>query len=262
MGKSVVVAAIQMECVLKDVDANLSHAADLIERAANTGAKLIVIPELFSTGYRVEEADHSLAETVPGKTTQRMQEIAARFDTYLCGAILEKDGDTVYDTAVVVGPDGLLGKFRKMYLWGDETKRFGRGDDVTIVELPFAKIGLQICYEIGFPEGARKEAQAGADVIVYTSAFGKARGYAWDLMSRARALENGCFVIACNRCGTDKDTIFGGLSRIVAPNSFVLAGAGADGEAVVTASIDLDEIGPQREAIPYLKDLAIKKFPH
>ena len=112
------------------------------------------------------------------------------------------------------------------------------------------------------PEGARKLAQAGAQIIVYTSAFGRARGYAWDLASRARALENGVFVLACNRCGQEKDTSYGGLSRIVAPNTTVLAGAGADGEAVVMADIDLAEIEAQRQAIPYLKDLENKPFPH
>ena len=263
MANSIKIAAIQMDCVLRDLAANLAHGAELVDRAASCGAKLIVLPELFNTGYRVEERDAELAEPVPGgRTVDWMRELAARHGAYLVGALMERDGEALYDTAAVVGPEGFVGKYRKMYLWGAETERWGRGEDVGVIKLPFADIGLQICYEIGFPEGARKLAQAGAQIIVYTSAFGRARGYAWDLASRARALENGVFVLACNRCGAERDTFYGGLSRIVAPNTSVLAGAGADGEAVVTADIELAEIAAQREAIPYLKDLANRPFPH
>ena len=263
MAHSVKIAAIQMDCVLQDTAANLAHAAELVNRAASCGAKLIVLPELFNTGYRVEEHDAELAESVPGgRTVDWMREQATRHGAYLVGALMERDGEALYDTAALVGPDGLVGKYRKMYLWGSEIERWSRGEDVAVMQLPFAKIGLQICYEIGFPEGARKLAQAGAQIVVYTSAFGRARGYAWDLASRARALENGVFVLACNRCGQERDTSYGGLTRIVAPNTFVLAGAGADGETVVTAEVDLAEIEAQRQAIPYLKDLANKPFPH
>lgn len=263
MANTVKIAAIQMDCVLQDLGANLAHAAELVDRAASAGAKLIVLPELFNTGYRVEERDLELAETIPGgRTTDWMWDQARRRGAYLVGAFMERDDEALYDTAAAVGPEGFLGKYRKMYLWGAETERWGRGEDVAVIRLPFANIGLQICYEIGFPEGARKLAQAGAQIIVYTSAFGRARGYAWDLASRARALENGVFVLACNRCGQERDTSYGGLSRIVAPNTVVLAGAGADGEAVVMADIDLAEIEAQRQAIPYLKDLENKPFPH
>ncbi len=255
MTEKLVAAVIQMDCLLKEKRKNLQHAQELISLAAARGAGLIVLPELFSTGYRTEDCDEKMAEPVPGETVLWMQRQAEQFNAYICGAVIEADNGKLYDTAVIAGPDNYLFKYRKMHLWGGEPGRFERGEELNVAELPFAKVGLQICYEIGFPEQARVLAQKGAEIIIYTSAFGRARAYAWDIASRSRALENGVFVLACNRCGEEFDTSFGGLSRIVAPNTAVLAGAGADGEAVITAEIDLAEVEKQRNAIPYLRDL-------
>lgn len=248
-------AVIQMDCVPFDKEKNLRHAEELIAAAAAEGAGLIVLPELFNTGYRVEEKDAELAETVPGAATEWMQKTAARYGAFIAGAVIETCGGNLYDTAVIVGPDGLAGRYRKMHLWGAEPERFGHGDELPVFSLPFGCVGLQICYEIGFPEQARVLALKGAQIIIYTSAFGKARDYAWNIASRSRALENGVFVLACNRTGTEKDTVFGGLSRIVAPDSRVIAGTERDGEAVICGEIDLREVAEQREKIPYLRDL-------
>ena len=142
-----------------------------------------------------------------------------------------------------------------MHLWGDEVKRFGKGNSIGVIKLPFATVGLLICYEIGFPEQARIQVQKGAQILIYPSAFGKARYYAWDIASKSRALENGAFVIACNRCGQDSDSVFGGLSRIVAPDTTILAAAGVDEERIVCAEINLDETKKMRSTLPYLRDL-------
>ncbi len=261
MPSKLIVASIQMDCVLNDKRANLYKAEELISDAAQKGAKLIVLPELFNTGYRVEENDKALAEPIPGETTRWMQRLARQYGAYIVGAIIEAGCDDIlYDTAVVVGPEGLKGRHRKMHLWGDEEKRFRKGEDIGVIQLPFGKIGILICYEIGFPEMARIQVQKGADILVYTSAFGKARYYAWDVASRSRALENGAFVVACNRCGQDKDSLFGGLSRVVAPDTTILASCGADGDAVVCAEIDLAETKRMRGVLPYLRDMNRKLY--
>lgn len=255
MAEPFVGAVIQMDCVPGDKKKNLAHASDLIARAADCGARLIVLPELFHTGYRVEAQDAVLAESVPGPVTEWMQALAERYDAYLAAAVMEKTEDGLYDTAVLVGPEGYLFRHRKMHLWGGETERFRKGSALEVARLPFADVGLLICYEIGFPEEARVLTEKGADILIYPSAFGRARAYAWDTASRSRALENGVYVLACNRCGKEMDTDFGGLSRIVAPDTSILAGAGADGEAVICAQIDLGAVSRQRQAIPYLQDL-------
>lgn len=126
-----------------------------------------------------------------------------------------------------------------------------------------AKVGLQICYEIGFGVGANLLALQGAEVLIYPSAFGKARAYNWDLLSRARALENGCFVCACNHSGEEtsaklKQTLeFAGDSRIIAPNEKIIAQATKLNEVVI-AEMDLNEVALQRQKIPYLQDFDTK----
>lgn len=250
------VAAVQMDCVLDDKEANQTHAAEMIAAAASGGARLVVLPELFSTGYRVETRDMELAETLSDATVRWMQDMAQRYDVYVMGAILERGADgLVYDTAVLVGAEGCIGSRRKMHLWDAESSRFAKGTEIGVYRLPFATVGLLICYEIGFPEIARIQVLKGADVLLCTSAFGRARDYVWDIASRSRALENGVFVVACNRCGQEQDTSFGGLSRVVAPDGSLSAAAGADGEAVVSAEIDLDAVAVMRKTLPYLRDL-------
>ena len=257
MDNQVTVSVVQMNCIRGEKQRNLARAEKFIDEAARRGSRLVVLPELFSTGYRVEWDDEKLAETIPGPVTDWMRILAKKHSLYLAGAIIEKDDETgqLYDTAVLVGPEGIEGKHRKMHLWSGEEKRFGNGTELQTVTLPFATVGMLICYEIGFPEQSRVLTEKGADIILFPSAFGKARAHVWDVASRARALENGVFVLACNRTGTEDDTVLGGLSRIVSPSTQVLASACADGEAVITADLDLTAVARQRKEVPYLKDL-------
>jgi predicted amidohydrolase len=255
-------AAIQMSCIPGDVAANIAKAERLVNSAVDQGAKLIVLPELFNTGYRVEDQDTELAECIPGATTEWLTQIAAKHQIYLSAAILEssKSDGLVYDTAVLIGSDGVIGTYRKTHLWEREQFRFGSGREFSVFESGLGKIGLQICYEVGFPEGARILAMRGADILLYPSAFGKARSYAWDIATRSRALENGVFVIAANRSGMEQGgTIFNGCSRIIDPSGTVLAEA-VDEDEVIVAQIDLEHVNKQRGMIPYLKDMNKKLF--
>lgn len=258
MSKKFKVAAIQMICLTGDVEHNLAKAEQMIHQAAEAGAALIVIPELFDTGYRVEASDRELATTIPGPTTERMAALCRKLGIFLAGAIIEAYEGLLYDTAVLVGPEGVIGFYRKSALWDRENARFSKGDGQydAVFDIGLCKIGMQVCYEVGFPENARILALNGADIIVYPSAFGKARYYAWDVASRARALENGNYIVACNRAGTEKnETEFCASSRIVGPKGELLAAARTEGDEVIIAEVDLDRIQEQREAVPYLKDL-------
>ena len=256
MGEVIKVAAVQLDCILGNKDANLILTKNLIKKAAKQGAKIVVIPELFDTGYRVEDEDSKMSSTIPGTTTDYISTLCSELNIHVVGAIIERYEDSLYDTAFIVGPKGLKGIYRKNYLWDKEIFRFNKGNSIyPVFDIGFCKIGVQICYEIGFPENARILALQGADIIAYPSAFGKPRLYAWKIATRSRALENGCFVIASNRIGTEmKDTVFAGNSRIVNPKGEVLAEAGIEND-VIAVDIDLQLIEEQRNAIPYLKDL-------
>jgi predicted amidohydrolase len=250
------VASIQMDCELGNKEQNLKKASTLIKEAIEKGSKMIVLPELFNTGYRVEEKDVELAETIPGPTTNFLETLAREHEVYLITAILEEGASkgVVYDTAVLVGPEGVEGTYRKIHLWDTENTRFTKGEQYPVFDTLYGKVGLQICYEVGFPEGARILTLKGADLIFYPSAFGKARYYAWDIATRSRALENGIYVIASNRSGTEKEeTIFGGISRIINPRGTVLSEA-IENDEIIYSTINLAEVVRQRREIPYLRD--------
>lgn len=251
-----IVASIQMNCQLGEKNTNLKIARGLIEEAISQKARLIALPELFSTGYLVEPQDLVLAESIPGPTTNELMEISRKANVYIAGSIIEKGEarGTVYDTAFLIGPGGLIGTYRKIHLWQSENIRFARGNDYPVFSTPIGKIGMQICYEIGFPEGARILTLKGADIILFPSAFGAPRLYAWDIASRARALENGSYIIASNRWGNEENIEFAGHSRIIAPNGDILAEALGKNEVLI-AKVDLQEIEKQRNQIPYLRDL-------
>ncbi|EOG4014825.1 carbon-nitrogen hydrolase family protein [Campylobacter coli] len=173
----------------------------------------------------------------------------------------------LYDSAYIISHKGLLGVYRKIYLWGNEKERFARGDKYPIFELEFEnfklKLGLQICYEIGFSEGSRFLALQGAEIICFPSAFGKARTYVWDLASRSRALENGVFVLAANRSGSEISKInnetltFAGKSKIINPKGEIIKEI-LEEEGFIIAELDLEEVQIQRKNLPYLKDLNLK----
>ena len=259
------VAAIQMNCSLGNIRENQSNASEMIHRSVEMGAKLIVLPELFNTGYRTEEMDDQLAQSIPGQISNWMQDLCKKHDIVLVASILERGQvqGLIYDTALTVGASGVLGIYRKIHLWDMENLRFARGGEFTNVDLGFARLGMQICYEVGFPEGARILALKGADILAYPSAFGSARLYAWDVATRARALENGVYVIAANRSGKEKgDTVFAGHSRIINPKGEIVAEASLENEVLVV-DVDLGFVARQRRELPYLRDFnrtLINKF--
>lgn len=257
MGCDFKVAAIQMNSILGNLQENHSRALELVKEAVEMGAKLIVLPELFNTGYRTEAMDDKLAQGIPGVTSDWMQELCKKYNIVLVASILERGvvQGLIYNTALSVNAGGVLGVYRKIHLWDLENLRFAKGHEFPLVDLGFVKLGMQVCYEVGFPEGARILALKGADILAYPSAFGKARLYAWDVATRARALENGVYVIAANRSGKEKgDTIFAGHSRIINPRGEVIVEATQENE-VLTADIDLGFVCRQRRELPYLRDL-------
>jgi predicted amidohydrolase len=249
------VASIQFDTLLGSVPENLDKAERLIHNGLTSGAQLIVLPELFNTGYRLDDQYEQYAESIPGPSVERISAVAQKEKVYLVGCIAEKDPSTgnIFDTAFLTGPDGFIGAYRKIHLWGQEPEFFHTGPAFPVFPTPWCKIGLLICYDVGFPEAARCLALAGAEMILLPSAFGMPRLYAWDLATRSRALENGCYLVAANRIGREKDSEFCGHSRVVDPQGNVIVDATLQ-ESVIVADVDISEVHQQRERIPYLRD--------
>lgn len=265
------VAFIQMNSKTYDLNGNLKLAMRLALDGVHSGAKLVVLPELFDSGYCVSNQDKSFGidlEDKHNKTIKALSKFAKKHRIYMIACSIEKNKGRLFDTAYIISKKGkILGKQRKIFLWNTEKQRFSNGGKQQVFSLDIKgfklKVGIAICYEIGFAEISRNLALDGAQVIIYPSAFGKARSYAWDLLSRARALENGLFVIACNRSGNEFDEKFNqklefaGLSRAISPKGEIIAQAQKENECVMSV-IDIGQIQEQREAIPYLADL--RKF--
>lgn len=270
--KKLKVALIQMNSKPYKLKENLRLALKMAQIACTQGARLIILPELFDSGYCVsdKDAEFGIDFKKPAKhlTFKTLSEFAKTNSVYIIACGIEKERKSLYDSAYIISPKGkFVGKHRKIYLWNGEKERFSCGKDYELFTLEFdefkVKVGLQICYELGFGEGAKILALKGAEILIYPSAFGKARVYNWDLLSKARALENGCFVLACGLSGNAFDKKsginleFAGNSRIVSPKGKVLKNANELNECIV-CELDFSQIIEQRKALPYLKDFNTK----
>lgn len=251
------VSVVQLEPTPFDLSRNRVRIERAVRQAASDGSKLAVLPELADTGYLLTSRLREVATSMPGATTDLMCALAAELDITIVAALATVDDQgELSDNSVIVTPAGIVASARKNFLWGEEKNVFLRspGSLPAIADTPVGRIGVAICYEAGFPEVTRELALRGADIIAVPSAFGMARVSAWKLMTRSRALENGCFVLAANLVGPFGELEFCGYSTIVGPGGERLAFVGA-GEAVVTTKIFPSQVATSRAAIPYLEDV-------
>lgn len=252
------VAVIQMNCVTGKKEINFQIAGELIEKACEQGAKLIILPELFNTGYACNVLDWELAENEGEETDIFLRKYADEYSCSIIGGFVEraKISGLVYNSLMMVQTGKKTQVYRKNYLWGSEKNRFIKGTKLEIWQTEQNKIAPQICYEVGFSENAKIAALKGADILIYSSAFGKPRLHIWDIATKARAIETGCFVLASNHSDVEGDIAFCGHSRIVDPEGTVLSEAVEDNEMII-ADIDLEHPYRQRDQLPYLRDLNI-----
>jgi predicted amidohydrolase len=219
---------------------NVERALSFIKR---TDAGLLVLPELFNSGYLFtsKEEAKTAAETVPeGFTTRRLIQIAAKQDMFIVAGLAEVSDGAVYNSAVLVGPDGHIGTYRKAHLFKDEPKWFAKGNTpFQVYEIGPARIGMMICFDWIFPEVARTLALKGADILCHPSNL--MLPYCQKAMV-TRCLENRIFAITCNRIGCEdrggERLEFTGLSEIVDPTGNVLSLAGHDEEKAHVVEID------------------------
>lgn len=258
-------AAVQMESG-PDLRANLERAGTLTRRAAELGASLVVLPEVFAwRGLRPDEAAH--VAPIPGPVGDFLGTLAAELRiTLVGGSFLERsDRDGLsYNTSLLVDPSGAIrATYRKMHLFdvdlpGQVTVRESDvripGTDVVTSATDLGTIGLSICYDLRFPELYRRLVRAGATIVTVPAAFTAYTGAAhWEALLRARAIENQVYVIAPNQSGTSPHGFPDyGHSMIVDPWGTVVARAPGEGEAVVTAEIDRDLLARVRREMPCL----------
>ncbi|AMM53856.1 nitrilase [Pyrococcus kukulkanii] len=233
------VGFVQMNPELLSLDRNYSKAEKLIKEAEKLGARLVVLPELFDTGYNFETREDvfEIAQPIPdGETTSFLMDIARDLEVYIVAGTAEKDGENLYNSAVVVGPSGYLGKYRKVHLFYREKYFFEPGDlGFKVFDLGFLKVGVMICFDWFFPESARTLALKGADVIAHPANL--VMPYAPRAMP-IRALENRVYTITADRVGEERGLRFIGKSLIASPRAEVLAMASETEEEVGVVEID------------------------
>jgi len=279
MGNEITIATVCMN-VTYNKSKNMEKYIKYINMAAEKGAKLIVFPEASLQGYlhnvkhfKIEAVkyQYSNAEEIPnGISTQKLIEKAKEKDIYVIWGMTEralKEGiDKIFNTSVLVGPEGYIGKYRKVHLPRDEVHVFYPGDGWSVYETNIGKMGMLICYDKTFPEPCRELALQGAEFLIMPTAWplSKQGGdpnveednqtYIYNLFDKVRAAENQCWFISSNQVGINGDHDFLGQSRIVAPNGRVISESGYE-EGIVTANINVKEaILNERMELNFLKD--------
>ncbi len=246
------VAAIQMESRPLDPAHNLTAIVHWLERAAASGAHLAVFPECALTGYFLTpEEVAQAAEPVPGPRTDRIQEACRTAGLLALVGTLEADqARQVFNTTVLVGPQGLLAKYRKTHLLCLGLDRFVKHGDQPLVpvETPLGVFGLLTCYDLRFPEPARVLGLMGAQAILLPTAWPTAARLYPDHVARTRAAENGVFLIAADHVGEEQGHGYLGRSMIVGPDGEVLAEAEVHEEALLVADVDFSRADRKHRA--------------
>jgi predicted amidohydrolase len=236
------IAGIQMLPRMTENEFNLDQILGYLEIIAKEGAKLAVFPECALCGYCFESLQEALpyAEPIPGPSTLSVATLCEKLDVHAVFGLLEKEGNRVFNAAVLIGPQGIVGKYRKIHLPGLGVDKFVQAGDLgfPVYETALGRIGLNICYDGAFPEGSRVMALRGADLIVLPTNWPTGAEEFAEYLINARGLENNIFYAAVNRVGVERGFRFIGRSRIVDVHGKTLALATAEQEEVLYAEID------------------------
>lgn len=247
------VAVAQLEPKLGENTRNLDACLARMEEAAEAGASLLVLPECAIPGYMFDSAEEALlfAEEIPGPSSEALEQACARLDLYVVCGLLERDGDALRNSAVTVGPDGLIGTYRKTHLPFLGVDRFTvPGDEFQVYETPLGRIGVEICYDLRFPEVTRTLALRGADFVAHPTNFPVAARVQTEVITLARAAENRIYLLTANRVGKERSGEFCGWSQIVDPYGKRLAEAGETGEALLVADADVERARDKDYVVP------------
>ncbi|MCL4069198.1 carbon-nitrogen hydrolase family protein [Pseudomonas sp. GX19020] len=231
-----------------NIEAAFSAICTQLQAAATAGAKLLLAPELLLPGYNRPDLHESLSQPLDGAWITRLREMAARAGCGICLGWAERDGDTVYNAATTISPDGaVLAHYRKVQLFGPmERRSFRPGDQLCpVFELEGRKLAMLVCYDIEFPAHAAALARNGAGLILVPTANPAGFEHVQRILVPARAHEGNCTVAYANLTGPEGDLTFGGLSVIAGPDGQPLATAGARGEALLIVDLAASDAVPE-----------------
>ncbi len=249
--REISIAVVQMDTKLGEPEANLAKMSDFVRKITSAQkVDIIVFPELATTGYEGGVKFTQLTQRVPGPSTNVMAQRANEMGIHISFGIASKERveSILFNSAVLVGPEGdVVTHYRKIHLKGEEQMLFRPGFRLEPAETPVGMIGLQVGWDMFFPEGTRSLCLDGAELILVSAAWDNQRADEWRSFIAARAAENACFVCAANRVGEEPATTFAGESMIVGPRGQVIVDLDETTEGYIVAKIDLDETRRVRE---------------
>jgi len=267
MKERIKLALAQISSKRENKKENLGKIEAFAINAKEQAADIVIFPEMSLTGYVVRDQVYELAETIPGPSTKRVEDLAKKTGVHIIFGmpeLSEKAKATVFNTAVFVGPQGLIGKYRKMYLPThsvfEEKRYFRPGYQTASFNTALGNIGLCICYDLFFPEVCRLTRLKGAQLIVAISASPAVRRSYFEILTAARALENTAFLAYVNLVGVEDGLQFWGGSRLISPTGDILAKAKYDEEDFVICEVDYSDLRSAEPFIPTLRDLRPELF--
>lgn len=262
MSDTVNVALTQISCKVGDRDFNIKKIERYVKQAKAKRANLIVFPELALTGYTCRDLVYEMAESIPGPSVHQLEGIARNEKMHIVLGMLERSSKTkaaLYNTAVLIGPEGLIGKYQKMHLPThsvfEEKRYFRSGYSTPVFDTSLGRLGLTICYDVFFPEITRLLRLKGAQLVICISASPSVRRGFFEVLTKARALENTVFLAYVNLVGIEDGLQFWGGSRMIGPSGRILAQAKYDEEDMVVTNIDYSDMDRIGVFVPMLRDL-------
>ncbi|PLX81013.1 MAG: carbon-nitrogen family hydrolase [Desulfuromonas sp.] len=253
MDNVVKASAAQFNITLGDIPANQAKAMAALNRLRDRGAELVVLPEMWSTGYDYRQLPQ-LAEETP-RLVEELCRYSATAGQTIVGSMAEKEDDNIFNTAFVIDRGELKGKYRKVHLFSvmREDRYLAAGHKSLVVPTSIGRLGIAICYDLRFPELFRKLALEGAEILCLPAEWPKPRQEHWRTLLRARAIENQMFVIAANCCGIQAKLDFFGMSLLIEPRGEILA-EGGETDTELLAEFDFEQMKNYRFQIPCFKD--------
>jgi predicted amidohydrolase len=255
--EAVKVAAIQHDIVWLDRTANFSHLESLISEAAGNGARLVVLTEMFSTGFAMgDEWADSLPEPTGGPSSSFLHDMAQRYGVWIAGSCPERrDAEALpANTLVIASPAGAMHRYEKIhpFSYGGEDRYFRAGSQPLTVDIEGLAVSAFVCYDLRFADHFWNLA-ATTDLFIVPANWPASRAAHWKTLLEARAIENQAYVVGVNRVGSGGSLVYGGGSRIVGPFGEDLASAG-DGETIIYADVTKEHVASTRRTYPFLRD--------
>lgn len=253
MSEKIVIAGVQMDVKILEINYNLERIVNFAKEAHKNGAKLIIFPECAISGYCFSDIQEalSISESIPGPTTDSLRKVCKDLDIFILVGLIEKQDNDCFNSAALIGPEGIIGNYRKIHLPFIAVDRFVKRGDIPfkVYNTKIGKIGWVICYDASFPESIRILTLRGAEIVAVITNWPEGAETAPRYIAPARAVENRINYVAVNRIGNERGFRFIGESKIVDYLGKILAEGSSDREEIIYGEVDLEKAREKRTVI-------------